>query len=139
MKKLSVNFQKLLVWLTGYLNLIAFIICGGYLFLNTKEKSVKRSAKTVLYLLAGFTGLDILRSLVYNLCSLFDARITVLSTISEIGTALVVIKALVFLTLFILDMCGVQLSFIKVNDKEKEKDHDDDDDDDDDHHDEDDD
>ena len=139
MKKLSVNFQKLLVWLTGYLNLIAFILCGGYLFLNTKEKAVKRSAKTVLYLLAGFTGLDILRSLVYNLCSLFDARITVLSTISEIGTALVVIKALVFLTLFILDMCGVQLSFIKVNDKEKEKDHDDDDDDDDDHHDEDDD
>lgn len=119
MKNLSEKLQKLIVWLTGYLNVIAFFIAGGYVYLNTDSEDVKTSAKTVLYLVAGFTGLEILRSIIYNILSLVNVDYTTLNAFSDVALVLSIIKAIVFVTLFILDLCSIKIIPIKTTAKNK--------------------
>lgn len=113
MQKLSEKWQKAIVWLTGYLNIIAFFLAGGYIYLKTDNEDVKSSAKNVLVLLIGFTGLDILRSVIYNILSVASAGYDVLNVISKIGTVFTIIKAIVFVVLFILDICGKKIMLVK--------------------------
>ncbi len=126
MQKLSEKWQKAIVWLTGYLNIIAFFLAGGYIYLKTDNEDVKTSAKNVLVLLIGFTGLDILRSVIYNILSIASASYDVLNAISKIGTVFTIIKAIVFVVLFILDICGKKIMLVKqskiVETKSEEKD-----------------
>lgn len=113
MQKLSEKWQKAIIWLTGYLNIIAFFLAGGYIYLKTDNEDVKSSAKNVLVLLIGFTGLDILRSVIYNILSVASAGYDVLNVISKIGTVFTIIKAIVFVVLFILDICGKKIMLVK--------------------------
>ncbi len=122
MKTLSEKWQKLIVWLSGYLNIIAFFLAGGYLYLKTDSDDVKTSGKTVLFLTAIFTGLDLLRGLLYNILSVAEADYEILRTISTVGTVFVILKAVVFATLFILDLCGIKLLPIKNEQKNDKQD-----------------
>lgn len=121
MKNLSTKWQKLIVWLTGYLNVIAFFIAGGYTYLNTEDEDVKDSAKNVLLLLAGFAGIELVRSLIYNTMSVFGADYSALSVVSTIGTAIAVIKTIAFAVLFALDMNGIKLRSVTPATKPAEK------------------
>ena len=112
--KLSTTWQKIIIWLTGYLNNIAFILGGGYIYLNTDSEDVRHSAKTVLALLLGFTGVEILRSIVYNILSVAGVSYDVLAVISDIASVITVIKAIVFVTLFVLDLRGIKLTHSKT-------------------------
>lgn len=121
MKSLSTKWQKLIVWLTGYLNTIAFVLAGGFIYLKTEDDDVKTSAKTVLFLLAIFTGLEILRGIVYNILSVANVTYDVLSVVSDIGTVISIIKMIVFVTLFILDLVGIKLLPVKTNASDENK------------------
>lgn len=101
MKNLSVRWQKLIVWLTGYLNIIAFVIAGGYLYQKTEHEEVKSSAKIALIVTAIFTAIDILRLFIQYCLSLASSSSTWLGTASLI---IAIIKNLVFVILFVLDM-----------------------------------
>ena len=114
MKNLSVKWQKAIVWFTGYINVIAFFLAGGYTYLNTECDDVKASAKNVFVLLLGFTGIDILRAIVYNIMSVADASYKALSVVSDIGTVVSVIRMIVFVTFFILDLHGFKFTSIKA-------------------------
>ena len=123
MKNLSIKWQKLIIWLTGYLNIIAFVIAGGYTYLNTEDMPVKASAKKVLLLVAGFTALDLIRALVYNIMSLFDANYVALGRMSKAGLAIAIIKTIVFAVLFVLDLKSININ-IKHNEEYDKKDED---------------
>ena len=116
MKKLSVKWQKLIVWLTAYLNVIAFVIAGGYFYFNTENKEIRSSTKNALLLVAGFAGLEILRSVIYNTMSLFEANYVALNNVSKVATAIAIIKAIVFVVFFILDVCGHKLIYTERED-----------------------
>ena len=120
MKNLSSKWQKLIVWLTGYLNIIAFCLAGGYIFLKTDDDDVKTSAKTVFALTAFFTGLEILRGLVYNILNVVNVDYQVLSVLSDIGTVFSIIKMIVFVVLFILDFIGIKFLPVKSGTKSEE-------------------
>lgn len=107
--KISSKWQKTVIWLTGYLNIIAFILSGGYIYQKTEDEDVKTSVKTVLIFLVGFTGLDILRMVIYNILSVASVGYETLNVISAIGGILSVIRGIVFVTFYILDMCGIKL------------------------------
>ncbi len=112
MNGLSAKWQKLIVWLSGYLGITSFLIGAGFVYLKTDDDDVKNSCKTVLVLLAVFTGASILFSTVlYNLFALFDMY-NVTSVFSDIATAFNIIKAILFVTLFILDLCGIKLALL---------------------------
>ncbi len=101
MKNLSVKWQKLIVWLTGYLNIIAFVIAGGYLYINTEQGEVKNSAKVALFATAVFTAVDIALIFVRNCVYLAKA---VTDWIVTTGWVLTIVKIVVFVILFIVDM-----------------------------------
>lgn len=101
MKNLSTRWQKLIVWLTGYLSIIAFVIAGGYIHQKTESDDVKRSAKISLFTVAVFTAFEILFSIIsycYNLADTYN------SWVSDARYVLAIIKSVAFVTLFIVDM-----------------------------------
>lgn len=115
MKNLSSKWQKLIVWLTGYVNIIAFFLAGGYIFLKTEDEDVKTSAKTALVLTVFFTVIELVRSVVYSIMSLSEAPYTTLSNISKVATVFTIIKIVAFMALAILDLCGIKLIPVKGN------------------------
>ena len=112
---LSIKIQKLIVWLTGYVNLIAFFIAGGYIYLKTDSEDVKVSTKTSFALIAGFTVVDIVTSIIRYIMNLADAGYKASSVMSDIGTVVAIIEAVAFVTLCILDLCGIKLLHVKCH------------------------
>lgn len=101
MKGLSVQFQKLIVWLTGYLSIIAFVVAGGYLYQKTEDEEVKSSAKVVLLLTAGFTAIEILLSFLRYCLYIVSAQT---GWVNTIGYVVEIIKIIAFVALFIIDI-----------------------------------
>lgn len=101
MKNLSVRWQKLIVWLTGYLNIIAFVIAGGYLFEKTEHQEVRNSAKIAFFVTAVFTAVEMVHLIIlycYNLAS-DSAR-----WLSIFAWVIALVKIIVFVVLFIVDI-----------------------------------
>lgn len=125
MKKLSAFWQKLIVWFTGYANIIAFVVAGGYLYLNTDKKEVKTSAKTALIVTVTFTALELLRSLILYIMYLANATYATTSVMSDVSYVFSILKMVTFVTLFVLDLCGIQpiklLPFYKDEDEDKDE------------------
>ncbi len=120
MKNLSVKWQKIIVWLTGYLNIIAFFLAGGFVFYKTEDEDVKKSAKTVLLFTLVFTAIDIIRLIIYNFASVSDANYDTLNEISKFGLIMSVIKAVVFVTFGILDFFKIKVIPVGFLDDKKE-------------------
>ncbi len=120
MKSLCSKWQKLIVWLTGYLNVVAFFLAGGYVFFKTEDEDVKDSAKTVLLLTLLFTAIDIIRLVIYNFASVGEAEYDTLNEISKFGLIMAVIKAITFVTFGVLDFFGIKLIPFKKEQKSEE-------------------
>lgn len=44
MEKLSVKMQKMILWITSYANMIALVLCGGYILRFGEDERVKKTA-----------------------------------------------------------------------------------------------
>lgn len=109
MNKISVKLQKLIIWLTGYLNVIAFFLAGGYIFLKTEDEDVRKSAKTAFFTFAIFTAVDLLTTTLSNIFSLsqsYDAY----NMITKARVVISVIRVVIFVILLILDIAGIKLA-----------------------------
>ena len=121
MSKLNSKWQKLIVWLTGYLNIIAFILGGGYIYLKTEDEEVKTSAKTALALVIVFTVIEIFILILSNFINMGD-NYNAINGIYNVGLFFKVIKAIAFTTLCVLDLFGIQITIINKLFKDKDQD-----------------
>ena len=119
MQKLSSKWQKIILWLTGYLNIIAFVITGGYFYNKTQDEDVKKTAKTVFVLLVFFAALDILRMILNNIFYVAESY-EAYNAMTDVSFIISIIKAIVFVVFCILDMCGIKILPVKVSKEEKE-------------------
>ena len=112
MKNLSERWQKLILWLTGYLSIIAFVIAGGYIYQKSDNENLRNSAKTVLLITVVFTIIDIILLIVSSIVTMSPTA----NYAGYVVTASVcaIIKAVCFVTLCILDLCGISLKASKV-------------------------
>ncbi|MGN1235290.1 MAG: hypothetical protein ACI4U2_04875 [Christensenellaceae bacterium] len=101
MNSLSVRWQKVIIWLTGYLNVIAFVVAGGYLFLKTEREDVKASAKVALAAVAVFSAIDILIAFIRHFLNLTGAATGWLVTVA---TVFAIVEIIAFVGLFVIDM-----------------------------------
>ena len=108
MKGLSCKWQKLIVWVTGYLSIIAFVIGGGYIYMKTEDADVKKSAKTVFLISIAFTALDIIFLIVRNITSA-AGDYQALNVISIITSMIAIVEAIVFVV-FCAPMTTVTIS-----------------------------
>lgn len=68
----SQRWKKLLVWACGYLNIVAFVIVGGYFVVKTEDKELKNTVKSAFVVTLIFTALSMLFSLYNHIGGLVD-------------------------------------------------------------------
>ena len=119
MKNLSSKWQKLIIWVTGYLSIIAFVIGGGYIYMKTEDADVKKSAKTVFLISIVFTALDIIFLIVRNITSA-AGDYQALNVISIITSMIAMIEAIVFVVFCALDMVGKKVIPVEFLDDKQE-------------------
>lgn len=106
MKGLSAKWQKAIIWLTGYVQIVAFILAGGYLFKNTEHEEVKRSAKIALVVTAIFTALDAICAFLQYCCGLAESAG---AWLTQAYYVIQIIKIITFAIMFIVDLtCGFE-------------------------------
>lgn len=49
------GMKKALIWLSGYLNFIAFAVIGGFVVFKSEDEELKRTAKTAFFVTLIFT------------------------------------------------------------------------------------
>lgn len=113
MKNLGPFWQKLVIWLTGYLNIIAFVIGAGYIYTKCDDEEIKCTAKLSLITVGGFALLDMFYSFVYQILTVFGASYEALDELAIVSGIFAILKILIFISFFILDALG-QLNKIKV-------------------------
>lgn len=52
------RWKKALIWLCGYVSLIAYAITGGYVIVKSEDEDLRRTAKTAFIVTLIFTALD---------------------------------------------------------------------------------
>ena len=87
----SRNWKKVLIWLCGYVHLIAFAITGGYVIAKSTDKELHRTAKTVFIVTLIFTAVEAVILILSGIASLGASMGTALSwirffvTLAKIG------------------------------------------------------
>lgn len=119
MKNLSSKWQKLIIWVTGYLSIIAFVIGGGYIYMKTEDADVKKSAKTVFLISIAFTALDIVFLIVRNITSAAGDYQAINGVSITVGV-IAMIEAIVFVVFCALDMVGKKVIPVEFLDDKQE-------------------
>ena len=70
MKKIGKIPGALIVWASGYVNVIVFALGGGYFFLKSDDESLKNETKKALIVTLIFVGIGMIQSLVSYLFTL---------------------------------------------------------------------
>ena len=85
------NWTKALIWLCGYVHLIAFAITGGYVIAKSTDKELHRTAKTLFIVTLIFTAVEAVILILSGIASLGASMGTALSwirffvTLAKIG------------------------------------------------------
>lgn len=108
--KLSLVFKKCILWVTGYLSIVAFVISGGYFFFKDEDQDVNDSCKEVFVLTAIFTALNAFNSLILNFVNLAGGS----SGFANYMLVVDAIRIVVFTVFFVLDLLGISV-FKKQN------------------------
>jgi len=119
MKGLSCKWQKLIIWVTGYLSIIAFVIGGGYIYMKTEDADVKKSAKTVFLISIAFTALDIIFLIIRNITSAAGDYQAINGVSITVGV-IAMIEAIVFVVFCALDMVGKKVIPVEFLDDKQE-------------------
>ena len=101
------KWKKVLIWISGYINFIAFAIVGGWVIAKSEDRELKKTAKTAFIVTLIFTAIDALLLLLtsifqqtsgYYSSALYDVMniLSLIETISKI----IVYAIFVILTFF---------------------------------------
>ena len=64
------NWKKALLWLSGYLSIIAFAVVGGYIIVRSEDQDLRRSAKTCFIVVLIFAAIDAFVLILNNILGL---------------------------------------------------------------------
>ena len=103
MKKLSTRFVRVMMYVFGFVNIIAAVIGCGYVLLKDEDEGNRTAAKRALILSAVFVGLDavvdLYRAIVISLIGAGGAAVTVATVLSAL---ILIARIAVFAVLAIL-------------------------------------
>lgn len=71
MKNIWTNrWKKALIWLCGYVSLIAYAVVGGYVIAKSEDEDLRRTAKTAFIVTLIFTAIDAFVSILSSIYGL---------------------------------------------------------------------
>ena len=102
------RWKKLLIWVSGYLSIIAFVIVGGYFIIKGEDDELKKTAKLVFIVTIIFTAISAVLALYSSILTLAGASYTSTAyNIYEWLTSITLIaKIITFATFAILAFFG---------------------------------
>ena len=102
------RWKKLLIWVSGYLSIIAFVIVGGYFIIKGEDEELKKTAKLVFIVTIIFTAISAVLALYSSILTLAGASYTSTAyNIYEWLTSITLIaKIITFATFAILAFFG---------------------------------
>ena len=80
------RWKAALIWLCGYVNLIAYAVVGGFVVFRTEDQKLHRTEKTVFVVTLIFTAVEALLLILSNISSMTSGMGTALSVIGLIET-----------------------------------------------------
>ncbi len=105
----SNRWKKLLIWVCGYLNIIAFAIVGGYTIVKSDDKELKKTSHKAFVITVIFTIIEAFLA-IYSACLSMANTQTYSSGASEALTWLraidTIAKTIVFAIFAIIDFCA---------------------------------
>lgn len=63
----SNRWKRLLIWVSGYLSIIAYVIVGGYFIVKSEDEDLKKTAKSTFVVTIIFTAISAFLAL-YSAC-----------------------------------------------------------------------
>ena len=98
MKKIGKTLGGLSIWASAYVNVIAFALCGGYMWLKSNDEDLKRETKKALIVTLIFTAISMLQALIGYIFNLCDVSYTndVYRAHQTIGTLVSIAKIVVY-------------------------------------------
>lgn len=114
---MSKSLKKAFMWAAAYLNIIGFILVGGYFYLKEKEdEDMQKEVKTCLIVTLIFTAINAFVALFNYFSGLFGASYSgVVGTIYSILVAVVGIGKIVTYAVFAI------IALVKGKENKKEK------------------
>lgn len=107
------RWKALLIWLCGYLSIIAYAITGGYVIVKSEDEKLKKTAKAVMIVTLIFTAISMVLSLISSFGSLVeDESLDLYAFFNKITIVVSIAKIIVFA------VCGA-VSFFKGGKDEK--------------------
>lgn len=100
MKGIKDNVAKVILWLSGYLNIIVFALTGGYVWLKSDNDELKNETKKIFIVTLIFTLIDILLRVYYIVMSMANRlsgdAYKLYSTLSNISSLAKIAVFLIF-------------------------------------------
>ena len=66
------KWKSVLVWLSAYLNFIAFVVVGGYFYIKKEDEELQTATKRAFLVTLGFTAINAFFSIFNNIGNLTD-------------------------------------------------------------------
>jgi hypothetical protein len=99
---------KILIWISGYLGYIPFILVGGFSYFYLKNEELQKTTRKTLWVVLSFLCLDIIMRIVSAIISIANGNFIVLQKFESI---LDIVRIIIFIVFACLDL------FLKSNDK----------------------
>ncbi len=99
----SLRWKKLLIWICGYLSIVAFAIVGGYTIVRSDSRALKQTSKNAFIAVVVFTVLEAIRLLLSSIGSVSGGMAGFLAVYVML---VALAKIIVFACCAIIAFCG---------------------------------
>lgn len=98
MKGLKTCYAKLILWLSGFVNVIVFTLTGGYVWLKSENEELKKETKKVFIVVLIFICIDVILSLIYNIYNLSNGSSDFYKFYRTVSTLVSIAKIITYMT-----------------------------------------
>ncbi len=100
------KWKKILIWLSGYINFIAFAVVGGYAIVKEQDEELKKTAKKVFVITLIFTAISAVLSLISYFGGMADGYYGsgFYKAMSIIGSLVNIAKVVVYAIFIIIEL-----------------------------------
>ncbi len=104
----SKSWKKVLIWASGYVSFLAFVVAGGYVIVKGQEEDVKRTAKQCFIVSLLFLAVDALTT-IFNNINVFAASRGFQEFMLWFSFIVTLIRIAVFTTVIIMTLVNAKM------------------------------
>ena len=104
----SKSWKQILIWVSGYVGILAFAVVGGYTIVKSEDKELRRTAKQCFIVTLIFLAIDALLSILTNI-NVFAVSRDYQTFLNWVDFLLLIAKIAVYAIVIILTLVGAKM------------------------------